>query len=110
MSYVLPAIAGQISVDELNRINAVFAKAFRCLLTSIVSSTADMVDNADKKIYSTLPSTPPMAYTTCFHEQKIFMVDVYTLKDMVEYYLWPKPNGIRVASSSGVYIAMLSSS
>ena len=33
--YALPAIAGQISMNDLHRIDAVFAKAFRWQLTSI---------------------------------------------------------------------------
>ena len=66
--YALPAIAGQTSMNDLHRIDAVFAKAFRWQLTSIVPSAADVVDNADKK--TTLPSTPPLAYTICFHQKK----------------------------------------
>ena len=74
----LPAIAGQISVNDLNRIEAVFAKAFRWQLTSIVPSAADIVDNADKKklFHSALNSThclhhmlPPQtnAHGRCLH-------------------------------------------
>ena len=66
----LPVIAGQILMASLNRIDAVFAKAFMWQLTSIVPSAADIVDNADKKNYSTLPSTPPSAYSICFHQKK----------------------------------------
>ena len=47
LQYALPAIAGQILVDDIKRVN-VLAKAFRWQLTSIVPSAADMVD-ADKK-------------------------------------------------------------
>ena len=49
--YALPAIAGQISVNDLHRIDAVFAKASRWQLTSIVPSAADIVDNADKRLF-----------------------------------------------------------
>ena len=60
------------------------------------------------KNYSTLPSTPPIAYTICFHPRKMLTVNFYASKDIVEYYPWQKPNVIRTASVSGVYIAMLS--
>ena len=103
--YALPAIAGQSSVNDLNRIGPVFAKACRWQLNSIVPSAAD-VDNADKKLcHSAL--NPPIAYTICFHPKKKVMVHVYTSKDMVKYYPWQKPIVIRTTSSSGVYIAMI---
>ena len=47
--YALPAIAGQILVNDLQRIDTVFAKAFMWQLSSVVLSAADIVDNADKK-------------------------------------------------------------
>ena len=53
--YALPVIAGQISVNDFNRIDAVFSKVFRWQLTSIVPSAADIVDNADTK---TIPLCP----------------------------------------------------
>ena len=49
--YALPAIADQISINALHRIDAVLAKAFRWQLTSIVPSVADIVDNANKKLF-----------------------------------------------------------
>ena len=49
--YALPAIAGQILVNDLQRIYAVFAKSSRWQLTAIVPSAADIVDNADKKLF-----------------------------------------------------------
>ena len=49
--YALSAIAGQISMNDLNRIDAVFAKASRWQLTAIVHSAADVVDNADKNLF-----------------------------------------------------------
>ena len=72
--YALPAIAAQISVNDLHRIyavsakaflhriDAVFAKAFRWQLTSIVPSAADIVDNADKKLFHYAFNT-----THCIH-------------------------------------------
>ena len=47
--YALPAIVGQMLVNDLNRIDAIFSKAFRRQLISIVPTAADIVDNADKK-------------------------------------------------------------
>ena len=48
--------------------------------------------------------------THCLHNmlppKKMLTVDIYASKEMVEYYLWQKPNIIRTAFSSGVYIAM----
>ena len=61
--YALPAIAGQISVNDLHRVDAVFSKAFWWQLTSIVPSEADIVDNADKKLFHS-------AYTICFYPKK----------------------------------------
>ena len=61
--YALPAIAGQISVNDFNRIDAVFAKASRWQLTSIVPSAADTVDNADKKLFLYSALNP----THCLH-------------------------------------------
>ena len=61
LHYALPAIAGQISMNDLHIIiNAVFAKAFRWQLISIVSSAADIVDNADKKTVSLCPQLHPL--------------------------------------------------
>ena len=103
--YAVPAIAGQILVNDLNRIDAVFAKASRWQLTSTVPRKADIVNNADKKLFhSTLNPT------RCLHHmlppKKMLTVDVYAPKDTVEYYPWQKPNVVRTASSSGVCIAM----
>ena len=60
--YALPAIAGQILVSDLHRIDAVFAKAFRWQHTSIVPRAADIVDNADKKLFHS-----PLNPTHCLH-------------------------------------------
>ena len=51
IEYALPATSGQISVNDLNRIDAVFAKASRWQLTSIVPSAAAIVDNTYKKLF-----------------------------------------------------------
>ena len=92
--YALPAIAGQISVNELNRIDAVLAKAFRWQLTSMVPSAADIVDNADKKLfYSAVKPTHFLHHM--LPPKKMLTVDVYASKDMVAYYPWQKPNVIR---------------
>ena len=79
----LPAIAGQISLDVLNRIDAVFVKAFWWQLTC-VPSTADIADNANRTIISLCPQPHPLL-TPHGSIQKILMVDGYALKDMVEY-------------------------
>ena len=105
--HALPA--GQNLVNDLDRIDAVVAKASRWQLTSIVPSAADIVDNAEKNLFHSA-----LNRTHCLHNmlpsQKLFTVAVYASKDMVEYYPWQKPNVISTASSSGVHIAMLSTS
>ena len=58
--YALPAIACQIIVNDFNRIDAVFAKASRWQLTSIVPNAADIVDNADKKTIPLCPQSHPL--------------------------------------------------
>ena len=60
--YALLAIAGQILVNDLNRIDAVFAKAFSWQLTFIVPSAADIVDNADNKLFHSVLNS-----TRCLH-------------------------------------------
>ena len=107
--YALTAIAGYILVNDLNRINAVFAKAFKWQLTFMVPSAADRLDNADKKLFNSALN-PNHCLRHMLPPKKMLTIDVNALKDMVEYYLWQKPNVIRTASSSSVYIAMLSSS
>ena len=64
--YALPAIVGQILVDDLNRIDAVFAKAFRWQLTSIVPSTADRVDNVDKILFHSALNPTHCLYSIVF--------------------------------------------
>ena len=74
--YALTAIAGQISVNDLDRIDAVFAKASGWQLTSIVPSAADIVDNANQKL-----SHSAFNPTHCLHHmlppKKKLTVDVY---------------------------------
>ena len=105
--YALPAITGQILVNDLHRIDAIFAKAFRWQLTSIVPSAADIVDNAGKKTIPLCPQ-PHSLLTPYASTSKMLTVDVYASKEMVAYYPWQKRNVIRTASSSRVGIAMLS--
>ena len=57
-----------MSVNDLNRIDAVLAKASRWQLTSIVPSAADIVDNANKN-YSTTTTTK--IYKACRPDGKI---------------------------------------
>ena len=65
----------------------------------------ELIRNQTRSVNSTLPSIPSLAYAICFHP-KMLPVGVYVSKDMIEYYPWQKPNVIRTASSSAVYIAM----
>ena len=105
--YALPAIAGQILVNDLNRINAVFAKAFRWQLTSIVPSAADIIDNADKKLFHSALNP-----THCLHHMLSSIKNAHGRCIRIKGYgrVLPKeePNVIRTASSSGVCIVMFS--
>ena len=92
-------------MNDINRIDAVFAKAFRWQLISTVPSAADIVNNADKKTIP-LSRQPHPLLTPYASTQKVLTIDVYASKDMVAYYAWQKTNVIRTASSSGVYIVM----
>ena len=66
------------------------AQAFRWQLTSIVSSAADIVDNADKKTVSLCPQLHPLLTPYASTPKKMLTVDVYASKDMVAYYPWQK--------------------
>ena len=85
-----------------------FSKVFRWQLTSIVPSAADIVDNADKKKLFHSALNPIHCLHNMLPPITILTVDFYASMDMVEYYLWQKPNVTRTSSLSGVYIAMLS--
>ena len=60
--YALAEIAGQIFVDDLNKIDAVFVKAFRWQFTSIVPSAANIAYSAYKHYsnMSLIPLISPM--------------------------------------------------
>ena len=84
--YALPAIAGQILSNDLNKIDTVFSKASRLQRTSIVPRAADIVDNSDKKTIQLCPQPNPLLTPYASILKKILTVDVHVSKDMVEYY------------------------
>ena len=80
-----------------------FCKTFRWQLTTIVPpSAADIVDNANKKKLFHSALNPTHCLPHMLPLPKKFTLDVYSSKDMVEYYTCQKANVTRTASSSGV--------
>ena len=57
--YALPALASQLSTDDLPKVDAVFNKARRWQLTSHTPYSADLIAQCDKHLYSELPLIPP---------------------------------------------------
>ena len=49
--YALPALAGQLSDDDLHKVDAVFSKARRWQLTSHTSNSADLIEHCDKHLF-----------------------------------------------------------
>jgi len=51
LTYALPAYAGQLTVDDKNRINAISRKAMRRGLTLTVFDTDTLIDKSDRKLF-----------------------------------------------------------
>ena len=49
--YALPAFAGQLSADDLHKVDAVFSKAWRWQLTSHTPNSADLIEQCDKHLF-----------------------------------------------------------
>ena len=49
--YALPALAGQLSADDLRKVDAVFNKARRWQLTSHTPYSADLIEQCDKHLF-----------------------------------------------------------
>ena len=49
--YALPALAGQLSADDLQIVDAVFSKACRWQLTSHTPNSADLIEQCDKHLF-----------------------------------------------------------
>ena len=49
--YALPALAGQLSADDLHKVEAVFNKARRWQLTSHTPYSADLIEQCDKHLF-----------------------------------------------------------
>ena len=49
--YALPALAGQLSADDLRNVDAVFNKARRWQLTSLTPYSADLIEQCDKHLF-----------------------------------------------------------
>jgi len=52
ITYALPASAGQLTVDDRNRINAISRKTLRRGVTHTVFDTKEIIDNFDRKLFS----------------------------------------------------------
>ena len=48
--YVLPALAGQLSADDVCKVDAVFNKTRRLQLTSHTHYSADLIEQCDKHL------------------------------------------------------------
>ena len=70
--YALSAFSGMITVDYINRINAVFCKAKKWGLTNTVPSVEEFCENADQKLFKEMMWShnclhtllPPVRYTS----------------------------------------------
>ena len=62
--YALPALAGQLSPDDLHKVDAVFNKARRWQLTSHTHYSADLIEQCDKHLFrvALIPPTVCIAY------------------------------------------------
>ena len=49
--YALPVLAGQLSADDLHKVEAVFSKAHRWQLTSHTPNSADLIEQCDKHLF-----------------------------------------------------------
>ena len=60
--YALPALAGQLSADDLHKVDAVFNKARRWQLTSHTQNSADLIKHCDKHLFRAV-----LHSTHCLH-------------------------------------------
>ena len=60
--YVLPALTGQISADDLHKVDPVFNKARRSQRTSHTPNSADLIEQCDKH-----PFQAALNPTHCLH-------------------------------------------
>jgi len=61
ITYALPAFAGQITVDDRNRISAISRRG----VTHTVFDIVEIIDNFDRNFFARLP-TPVIVYTIYF--------------------------------------------
>jgi len=54
ITYALPAFAGQLTVDDRNRISAISRKALRRGVTHTAFDIEEITDNFDRKLFSTI--------------------------------------------------------
>jgi len=53
IAYALPAFAGQLTVDDRNRIGAISRKALRCGVTHTAFDIEEIINSADRKLFLT---------------------------------------------------------
>ena len=108
--YALPALAGQLSADDLCKVDAVFNNARRWQLTLNTLYSADLIEQCDKHLcraalnpthclYSILPQQPLIPPTVCIAycpQRKICMVAIRGRKVMDVSCHWQKLNCIKI--------------
>ena len=62
--YALPALAGQLSADDLCIVDAVFSKAWRWQLTSHMPNSADLIEQCDKHLFRAALNPTHCLYST----------------------------------------------
>jgi len=65
ITYALPAFAGQLTVDDRNRISAISQKALRRGVTHSAFDIEEIIDNFDRKLFPRLP-IPVIVYIIYF--------------------------------------------
>ena len=73
--YALPALTGQISADDLRKVDAVFNKARRWQLTSYTPYSADLIEQCDKHLFR-VALNPTHCLYSILPPKKICMVAI----------------------------------
>ena len=93
--YVLPALAGQLSSDDLRKADAVFSKARRWQLTLHTSNSADLIKQCDKHLFRAALNP-----THCLHSmlpQRIICMDANLGRKVMDMSChWQKLNCIKI--------------
>ena len=63
--YALPAYAGQITVSDINRIDAIFAKGFKWHLRTKLFKCDDIIKHSDKRLFCAIIKSNPSLNSCC---------------------------------------------